>query len=107
MNELRQRKGTAGYGKAVQVGTGNGNLQTLRVHNQGDATIYIQLHDAVAAPGNGTAPSAPPIPVLAGQYFDSDVRFDFFSGLYICASSTAAAKTLITEDEVWITAERS
>ncbi len=105
MYSRQAKTDTAGYAKAAQVATVNGSLATLRVHNNGAATVYLQFHEAVAAPNDGAVPAAAPIPLPAGTYFESDTPFDFRSGFYVCASSTAATKTLIATNDVRITAE--
>jgi|GEM_PF-2410025 len=100
------RADTGGYAKSQVVRAGNGLLKTLRVHNLGGSgDLYVQLFDATALPANGTAPSTAPVPVKAGQYYESDTPFRFLAGLVVAASSTPATKTLISGNDVWITAE--
>ncbi len=105
MYSRRTKTDTAGYAKASLVAIGAGHLTTLRVHNKGTSAAYVQLHDASAAPADGATPAAAPVPVPAGSYYESDTALDFRAGLYACASSTAATKTLIVGNDVWITAE--
>lgn len=99
------RADTGAYAKSQVVHAGNGKLKTLRAHNNGSGDIFLQLFDAAALPANGTAPNAAPVPVPAGKYYESDTPFNFLTGLVVVASTTAAAKTLIASNDVWITAE--
>jgi hypothetical protein len=104
MNELNSRSNQA-YGKGLQVATKSGNLKSIRVHNKSASTIYLQYFDSASTAAEGAVPSACPIPIVAGGYYESDSRFDFVSGLYACGSSTAATKTIIVADDLWITAQ--
>jgi hypothetical protein len=99
------RADTGAYAKSQVVHAGNGKLKTLRAHNNGSGDIFLQLFDAAALPANGVAPSTAPVPVKAGQYYESDTPFNFFAGLVVVASTTAATKTLVSGNDVWITAE--
>ena len=94
---------TAGYAKALQVKASAGKLRTLQIHSKAAGTVYIQFHFSATTPAEGAVPARAPIPLVPGV-LDMDTPVDFTPGLYICASSTAATKTLITTDDVWITA---
>jgi hypothetical protein len=105
MYSRQTKTDTAGYVKAAQVATVSGSLATLRAHNNGSSTVYLQFHDLATTASEGAVSAAAPIPLPSGTYFESDTPFHFRSGLYICASTTAATKTLIPGNDVRITAE--
>lgn len=72
-------------------------LRTIRVTNTAAGTRYLQLHDSTAVPADGAVPLVS-IPLAAGAYYESDTPRDFINGLYACASTTQATKTLSAAD---------
>jgi hypothetical protein len=93
--------------KALQILGNAGQLRSLRVANcHATDTIYVQLHDAASAPAEGTVPLVS-IPLVAGAYYESDTPLDVTTGLYLCASSTRATKTLMATDNLLIVAGKN
>lgn len=73
-------------------------LATLQGIYNGDADCYIQIHDAISAPIETAVP-------IWSNYIYHGVPFEFkfspadlkvLKGIYVCYSSTAATKTLVT-----------
>lgn len=104
-SELRTTLKTSGYGSAITVSAGYGNLRALRAKSKSSSAAWLHVFDVAATPSNGDVPALPPIPLAAGGYYESDTRFDFVNGLYIAASSTEATFTAIAGTDFFISAQ--
>ena len=71
-------------------------LLSLLVTNTGPDQ-YIQVHDALEAPANGSVPLFV-FPIGTGQVGSLDTPVRLLNGLYICNSTTAATKTAGADD---------
>lgn len=106
VKQIRGRKtGSGAAVKELQAAAGPAVLLRLRATNVSGSTIYLQLHDASSAPADTAVPACPAVPLAAGAYYETDTPFTGDEGIYICASSTAATKTLVATDAVQIGAE--
>ncbi len=96
-------KNVSSLGKVsgLQVSTNPAVLLSITVQNTSASAQYLQLHDSASAPSNGAIPVLSAI-VPAGsaaqlEWTASNGR-GFDVGIYVCASSTDATKTLGTVD---------
>jgi hypothetical protein len=85
--------------KVVKASTGT--LAGFNVVNVSAATKFVQLHNATALPADGAVPTFQVQVAANSQMF---VTLDAFNGIYcstgivLCASTTAATKTIATAD---------
>lgn len=82
----------------AQVASNPCSLYGFSVYNSSASAQFIQLHDTISVPVDGTAPTMfYSVPPNSGRefYFGEKGR-PFYQGLYICASSTHSTKTLGT-----------
>jgi hypothetical protein len=68
-----------------------GRLYEASCYNGGSGTIYLQIHDALSLPVNGTVPNYPPILVLPGAF--TFLRPGDNMGLYCSTGITLAVST--------------
>lgn len=77
------------------VATGPSRLYSVTLYNSSAGTVYLQVHDAAAAPADGAVPKLV-VAVPAGQTgaFDWQDGKICGTGIYLCASTTDTTKTL-------------
>ncbi len=71
-------------------------LFTVTAYNSTVNTLYLQVHDSVAAAAEGAKPKlvTTAFPGTAGGFNFSDGAI-FANGIYLCWSTTAVTKTLV------------
>nr|WP_294577590.1 hypothetical protein [uncultured Rhodopila sp.] len=86
---------SAGLAADLVVVAGPAKLFVVSVFNNSAGTLYLQAHDATAAPADGTAPKlcTPVFTSNSGGFGFVDGAI-FKAGIYLCFSSTAATKTV-------------
>lgn len=77
------------------VASGESHLLEIFGTNTEAGDVFIMIFDAVALPGNGTAPRITPIPVPAGESFSlTTPQAVFGTGIFWAVSSTPDTLTL-------------
>lgn len=90
--------------KDLLVCPGPAVLQSIVAYNAGAAN-FLQCHDTPSAVNDGPSCFLPPMlmPTQSTEWFDFGPQGAKFSqGIYVCASSTDVAKTLIVGNDVFI-----
>lgn len=90
--------------KSLVAIAGGGKLVRLRVYNRGASTVYLMIFNVAALPNDGATPSLPPVPIVAGGYYETDTGDDFDTGCVIAGSSTNTTLTLIGAADLSIAA---
>jgi hypothetical protein len=89
-------EGTATFASALQVSVVPDVMLGLAGYNSKASTQFIQIHDAISAPAEGSAPA---FNLIVGASSNFSVDFgvygmNFLNGIYVCNSTTAPTKTL-------------
>jgi len=93
-------KTTAALGKDLLVVASPARLFELTAFNDSAGTVYLQVFDAAAEPPDTTSVPKLVVPIATKataqlSYKDGSI---FGVGIYVCFSSTSAAKTKVVAD---------
>lgn len=91
-----QKAVTSGAGKELVASARPARFYSATVYNSSGGTVYLQLHDAAAAPADGVAPlMVMAVTAQQTQAFDFQDGLPMGTGIYLCLSSTDVTKTLV------------
>lgn len=96
---------SAALENGVLIKDAPGVLYSWRVTYLGVVSpAYLQFHDAAAAPADATVATGLCYNIASTWFdnFDPQHGWEFENGLYICGSSTAPAKTILTDTKLLI-----
>ncbi len=95
---------SAALEKSKQLATAASHLLCLMGVNNNAGNLYLQVHDSATTPADTAVPILSFI-IFPGANFFFDrtmLEWPFSKGIYICASTTLATKTLAATNDLFL-----